>query len=138
MSDNAQFPAGYSETGRSALLNRRLLHLDDVSALSGVQFIDALEHVSGKSKHRAGVLGLFSLKHHRMPAVAALANLRIEFYAAEERQAKLLSGPLSAALGENVDLLMAVRALEVAHVFDHADDVDFHGVEHLDCLARVL
>ena len=45
---------------------------------------------------------------------------------------------LAAAGGEDIDLVIAVRADEVAHVLGDAEDFDVHLVEHLDGLARIL
>ena len=47
-------------------------------------------------------------------------------------------GALGAALGEDVDLVMAVRAGEVAHVFDDAKHFDIDLGKHFEGLARVL
>ncbi len=45
---------------------------------------------------------------------------------------------LAAALGEDVDLVMAVRADEVTHVFDNAENIDLYLLKHLDRFASVL
>ena len=42
------------------------------------------------------------------------------------------------AAGEDIDLVIAVRTREVAHVLDHAHQIHFHLPEHFDRLARVL
>jgi hypothetical protein len=42
------------------------------------------------------------------------------------------------ALEKNVDLPVSVRAVEVGHVLDDAEDLDVDLVKHLDGLAGVL
>src|SRR5208283_5207552 len=92
----------------------------------------------GERKQRLGMRRLVAFEHDWLPAVATLANIGIQFDAAEEWHVKLQRGALAAALGEDVNLLMAVRADEVAHVLYDAKDVHLHLPEHLDGFARVL
>ena len=42
------------------------------------------------------------------------------------------------AAREDVHFVLAVRAGEVAHVLNHADDVNFHLAKHFNRLARIL
>ena len=44
----------------------------------------------------------------------------------------------AAAVAEYVDALVAVRALQVAHVFDYAQDRDLNLFEHVDGFARIF
>src|SRR5579862_9538496 len=81
---------------------------------------------------------LVAFHHDRMTAIAGLADFGIELDTAEKGNPELLRGALAAALGEDVNLVLAMRADEIAHVLDDAENVDLHLLEHLDRLARVL
>src|ERR1035437_9638647 len=82
--------------------------------------------------------GLVALEHDWLAAVATLANVGIEFDAAEKRHPELLRGARPAALGEDVNLVLAMRADEETHVLHDADDVHLHLLKHLEGFARVL
>src|SRR5512141_504474 len=73
-----------------------------------------------------------------MTRVPTFANVGIEFDVAEELESKLFRRTLSTTFTEGIDLMIAMRAHEVAHVLDHADHFYLHLAEHLDGLARVL
>src|SRR5690242_11119260 len=45
---------------------------------------------------------------------------------------------LDSATGKNIDLVLAVRANKVAHVFYKARNIDLHLAKHLDSFAGVL
>jgi hypothetical protein len=62
----------------------------------------------------------------------------VEFDRAEEGDVELLRGALGAPTGEDVDFVVAVRAGEVAHVLNDAEDFDIDLVEHFEGLARIL
>ena len=57
---------------------------------------------------------------------------------AQEIDAKLAGSLLRSAAGEDINLVMAMGANKVAHVFDDPGNVNLHLPEHLDRLARVL
>ena len=71
-------------------------------------------------------------------AVAGFADVGIELDFSEVGNSKLRRRLLRAAAGENVGLMIAVRAHEVAHVLDHADQIHLHLAEHFDGFARIL
>src|SRR4051812_11429614 len=73
-----------------------------------------------------------------MTRVAALADVGIEFHLSQEGQSELLCGPGAASLGKDVDLLVAMRTDEMAHVFDQANNLNFNLAEHFYGFARVL
>jgi hypothetical protein len=83
-------------------------------------------------------LALRSGQRHRQPAVAALADGRIQLDRAQKRHVELLGRALRAAARKDVDLLVAVRAGEVAHVLHNAQHLHVHLRKHLQSLARVL
>src|SRR5262245_42350288 len=60
----------------------------------------------------------------RRSRVAALADGLIDRDAADKRHAEILRHPLSAALSEDVRLMLAIRADEVAHVLDNTERRD--------------
>ena len=64
------------------------------------------------------------------PRVAAFANRLIDRNAAEERHAELGRHLLAAAVAEDVGLVLAVRADEVAHVLDDAERRDVQLLVH--------
>src|SRR3954468_19032950 len=81
---------------------------------------------------------ILSFECHRIAGVAALANVRIDLNLPKERKPKLLRSALSAAFGKDVDLFVALRAGEEAHVLHDANQVDFDLLEHLDSFLGVL
>ena len=80
---------------------------------------------------------IFAKRSGRFSSVASDANLRIDFNLTEKRDIEYLGHMLAFAVAEHVDVALAVRAGEVAHVFDHAENFDVHLAEHLDGLAHV-
>src|SRR4051812_23785055 len=80
----------------------------------------------------------FTFEHRRPAFVSGFADLGIELNAAEEIHAELASRLLSSTTREDVDLIVAVGADEVAHVLDHARDIYFHLTKHFDSLACIL
>src|SRR5271166_5951715 len=93
-----------------------LLDLDHASARGFLYFLGALDDAMGESVQRLGMRRLVSFEYDRLAAVAALADVGIEFDVAQEWNAELRRGALAAALGEDINRLVAVRADEVAHV----------------------
>jgi len=73
-----------------------------------------------------------------LAAVAGFADRGIKLNLAEVGYAKLSGRLLGAAAGENVGLMLSVRADEVAHIFHHAYQVHFHLAEHFDRFAGIL
>src|SRR5882762_7090711 len=81
---------------------------------------------------------IFALEYGWRSTIASLADFGIEFHASKKRNVELLCGLFGPTTRKNVDFMLAVRADEITHVFDHADDVHLHLAEHLDGLARIL
>ena len=63
--------------------------------------------------------------------------MRIDFDFAEERDAEELSHAAAFAVAEDVDAAIAMRAIEVAHIFDDAEDFDVNLAKHFDGFAYV-
>jgi len=114
------------------------LNRNDAGAFARFDFRHSRNHSPREFEDRLGMRRIFALQHDRLSAVAGLADFGIEFDVPEKRNAVLLRHIFGAAAGENIDLMIAVRTGEKAHVLDHADDIDFHLLEHLDGLARIL
>ncbi len=91
-----------------------------------------------KLEDRLGMRRIFALKHDRLSTVPRLPHLRIKFNASQKRHAKLLRHVLRATARKDIDLMVAVRTNEIAHVLDHAHQIDFHLAKHFDGLARIL
>ena len=88
---------------------------------------------------KLGCLGAFgSGQRDRQSAISTLANRGNELDGAEEGNFELGRGALRTALREDVDLLMTMRAGEVAHVLDDAENFDVNLGEHLKSFAGVL
>src|SRR5215469_12278268 len=115
-----------------------LLDLDHAFRSRRPDLIDPLGHAPGEVVERLGVNRGFTLQNGGRTLVAGFADLGIELNTAQEVGSKLACGLFSTAAGEDVDLMMAVWADEVAHVFDHACDVDLHLPEHFDGFTGVL
>ena len=71
-----------------------------------------------------------SLDHDRHAGVAAFADRLVDRNAAEERNRQVGRQRLAAAVSEDVGLVAAVRAREVAHVLDQADRPDVELLVH--------
>src|SRR6266700_588820 len=116
-----------------------LLHLNHVARRAAASyFAHAHDYQLGKIVERLGMRRRLASQHGRLSAVAALADLRIKLNGAQKRHGKFPRGPLHAAFGKNVDLLMAMWTNKVAHVLHQAQDVDASGAEHLNGFAPIL
>src|SRR5262245_27236193 len=82
--------------------------------------------------------GVFAFEDCRPAAVAALADVWIEFNGSQEGNAELLRRPRYSTFRKDVDLMVAMRTDRVAHVFHQAENVYASRAEHLDGLAPVL
>ena len=71
-----------------------------------------------------------SPRQDRRALVAPLANRGDHGDLSEKRDSETIRGPLSSAPGEDLVLLAAAVAHEVAHVLDHPDDGNVDLVEH--------
>ena len=80
----------------------------------------------------------FAFQDSRRAAVTRSANFRIQFHASQKRYVELFGRLLCSATREDINFVLAMRADEVAHVLDHADDIHFHLAKHLDRFAGVL
>src|SRR5437879_13465448 len=65
-----------------------------------------------------------ALRGDRFAAIAANADLRVDLDFVQKRHAEQLCHVLAFAVAEDVDAPVAMRAVEIAHVFDHAQDTD--------------
>src|SRR5258708_18959503 len=81
---------------------------------------------------------IFAFKRSRLAVVAASAYFGIEFDGAHEGNGEFSRSALDAAFGENVDLLVAMRTFEVAHVLHNSEKINAPSAEHFDGLAAVL
>lgn len=124
--------------GSSATLLLFLLNLNYAGWLGRFDLGYSRNYFSCEFKDRFGVRRIFAFEDYGLAAVAGFADFGIEFDVAEERDAVLFRHIFCAAPGEDIDLVIAVRAGEEAHVLDHADDIHFHLLEHLDGFAGVL
>ncbi len=115
-----------------------LLNLDYALAGVGFDLIHPRDHLAGEVVERFAGRGAFSGEHGGLAAVAGFADVGIELDFAQVGDSKLFRRLLRAAAGENIGLMIAVRANEVAHVLDHAHQVHLHLAEHFDGFARVL
>src|ERR1035441_4418731 len=111
-----------------------LLDLNHAFRTAGSDLLHSRHHIAGEGEQRFRMGRIFSLEHGWNAAVARFANLRIEFDVSEEGDVELFRRLFRAAARENVDFVLAMRADEVTHVFDHAYDVHLHLAEHLDGL----
>ena len=84
---------------------------------------------------RAESFLLRALPASRYPRLCAIQG-RGQRFREMARRTAVRSSPLPAR--KNVNLMLAMRADEVAHVFDHAHQIYFHLAEHFDGLASVL
>src|SRR5581483_2253885 len=119
----------------SANMRSPLGDLHHVPAAARLHFLHPLLHFAGEFEQRLGVWVPLALQYHRMSAIAALPYVGIELDISQERDAELPRSEFAATLREHVDLVVAMRADEVAHVFYQPEDVDLHLPEHFNCLA---
>src|SRR5690349_6973217 len=82
-----------------------------------LELFHPIDYLSGKRIQRLRMLGIFSRQRDRIPCIPAFADLGIQFDRTQERHTELLRRSLAATLREDVDLLMAMRAMERPHVF---------------------
>src|SRR5580700_7949334 len=66
---------------------------------------------------------------YRLAGISANAHRRIEREFSQEMDVHRLSGFSTAAITEYIDALAAMRALQIAHVFDQAEDRHAHLLE---------
>src|SRR6516162_2628790 len=98
-------------------------------------FLDAAEGVAGELEKRLSFRGT---ERNRPAGVAAHADLRVKRQFAEKRHLHLFRRAATATRAEHIDPLVAMRAVEVAHVLDDTKDRHLHLVKHVNRLARVL
>ncbi len=115
----------------------RLADFEDVFGFGSLNE-GAVGEMAGDGVELRGVRRFGTGESDGHAGVAGLADLGDQLDGAEERDVELLRGALGAAAGEDVDLVMAVRAGEVRHVLDDAEDFDVDLVKHFEGLARVL
>src|SRR5579863_336924 len=129
---------GHGGTRGSFCLRAFLLNLNHAGWLGRFDLRYSRDYFPGEFVDRFGVRGVFTFEDYGFAAVAGFAHFGIEFDVAEERDAILLGHIFGAAAGEDIDLVIAVRAGKETHVFDHPDDIHFHLLEHFDGFAGVL
>jgi hypothetical protein len=117
---------------------RSLLNLDHALAGVGFDFIHPRDHLAGKVEERFARWGALSGEHRGSATVAGFADIGIELDFPKVGNSKLLRRLLRPAARENIGLMIAVRADEVAHVLDHAYQIHLHLAEHFDGLAGIL
>src|ERR1700746_1272072 len=92
----------------------------DAAAASRCGGVCALNKLLSDSVELRSLRALWAGQCDRESAVSAFTNGGDKVDRTEERSVELGRGALGAALGEDVDLLVAVRAGKVAHVLDDA------------------
>src|ERR1700746_4094856 len=102
-----------------------------------VDGVDPLTDVAGHGEDAFAAGGVFAERGHGLAAVAADADLGVDFNFAEEWDAEELGHTAAFAVAEDVDAAIAMRAIEVAHVFDDAENFDMNLAEHFDGFAHV-
>ena len=118
--------AGVVHPRDSSFCETDLVDAENAAAAAALQLFHARQNLARKSEKTLGIVRLLAGQNHGMTGISALANRRIELDASEERHVELLRRALAAAGGEDIDLVIAVRADEVAHVLDDAEDFDAH------------
>src|SRR6266571_9509453 len=103
-----------------------LLDLNDAFRRAGSDLLNSLSNPPGELEQRLGMRSRFPFQNRRSAFVPRLANFGIELNTAKEIYAELFRRLLRAATREDVNLVMAVRTYEIAHVLDHTGDVHFH------------
>src|SRR5208282_559235 len=134
----SQVRRGPAKPARQLVWLWRLLNLNHAFRTAGFDLFHPRHHIAGERKQRLRMRRVFSLEYGRHTTVARFANLRIKLDASEVGDVELFRRLFRAAAREDIDFVLAMRAHEVTHVFDHADDVHLHLAEHLDGLARIL
>src|SRR5262249_42774023 len=100
--------------------------------------IDPRDYFAREIIQRLRMRRVLAFKYGRLARIACLAKFRIELNRAQKWHPELLGSSLRPATREDVNFVVAMRAHKVAHVLDHADQIDLHLAEHLDRLASVL
>src|SRR6201998_1322566 len=102
-----------------------------------VDAFDPLHDVGGDGEDAFAAGGVFAERGHGLAAVAADADLGVDFNFAEEWDAEELGHTAAFAVAEDVDAAIAMRAVEVAHIFDDAENFDVNLAKHFDGFAHV-
>src|SRR5689334_23324882 len=71
-------------------------------------------------------------QHDRFAAVAPDPDLRIEGQFGKKMDAHFFGGPPASAVAEHIDPLVAMRAVQKAHVLYDAQNRNLHLMEHED------
>ncbi len=95
-----------------------LLNLNHVLRRTFPDFFGPFGHFSSEGVDRFCMRPLFTLKSHGIACIPTFANVRIKFNASQERDTELIRCAFASAFGENVDLVIAMRTHEVAHILD--------------------
>src|SRR5580704_18543509 len=109
-----------------------LLNLYHARGFTRLDLCHPSDHISRKRKDRLRVRRVLPFEHDRLPAVPALAHLRIKLDAPKKCHAEMRRHLFRPAAREDIDLMVAVRARKKAHVLDHAHKIHFHLPEHFD------
>src|SRR5215469_1741855 len=116
----------------------RLLDLDHALGRGRSDLFDTFYRSPRKIEERFGVSRALAFEHHRPALVPGLPDLGVKLDTTKKIDSKLTSRFLSTSPREDIDFVLAMRAHEVAHIFDNAGDINFHLAEHFDRLAGVL
>src|SRR5271163_2846110 len=110
---------------------------DGGAGRSGADFGDAGGDGAGQGVEALGGWRGFALACHWFAGVATDADPGVDFDFAEDGDAVSDGGFCAFAVAEDVDGLVAVGALEGAHVFDYAEDFYVDLAKHFDGFADV-
>src|SRR6476620_118225 len=125
-------------SGLKVLFRSRSLHLNHIPWSALFHLCHACQDLFGEIIERLGVGRVLPVKRGWAPHISAFADLRIKLNRSQEGHTELLCRALHPALGEDIDLLVAMRAKKMTHVLDNAQHVDARGAEHLNGFAPVL
>src|SRR5205807_7057429 len=97
-------------------LYRYSLNLDYALRDGGFDFLYTRCHLAREGVERLWVGRFFTCQHDRFAGVTGFVDVWIKFNISQEGNAKLLSGCLSVAFGEDVNVVMRLVADIVANV----------------------
>jgi len=122
---------------RRTARRRRLQYLDYWRGGVGVDAFYSLHYVAGHGEDAFAAGGVFAHGSYGLAAVAADADLGVNFDFAQEWDAEELGHAAAFAVAEDVDAAFAMGAAEVTHVFDDAKNLDVNLAEHFNGFAYV-
>src|SRR5271156_1244224 len=114
-----------------------LQNLDDRSSGPRIHFLHPGHHVARDGEHAFSARCVLAVRCDGFPSVAANAYLRIDLNFTQKWHTEILGHMLAFAMAKYVNAPLAMRAIEVAHVLDHAKNLDVHLAKHFDGLAYI-